>query len=255
METGLSEEVKKLPFLVAESNSALRKIITDTLKRAGVENCGEADNGVDAWQAWKRSREIGVLIIAWHLPEMMGLEVMRRIRGENTNHAQPAVVMIAQEDSTDMVGTVVSEGADCFLPKPFPSEKLIPSVIEAVAHRKQVSGLKGEANPLSLEEKILGKTFPGELLFERYSTSVDCEQLSMKSAVIRVTNNYGLGTVLNLRLVNNERGEGDFFQPIRGIVTKVERVPKEYGIFLLHLQFNNRVKENQGIGQLVGSSV
>lgn len=249
----LSNEIINLTFLVVENNEALKKSIMEILAGAGVKNSGAVSNGAEAWQVWKRKKGLGVIISAWNLPEMPGLEIVKRIRADKMAKFQPAFIIIAAEDTPDAVEKAVADGADCFLPKPFKAETLIPMIIEGIEHRKQVSGVDSFSQR-ALESMILESKLKGELIFERYTTEVECDELSAKKCVIRVENNYGLGTVLNLRLALQKPGVADFYQPIKGTVTKIERIPKEYGWFRLHLQFNRPTKAHHGVMELLSSS-
>lgn len=76
----------------------------------------------------------------------------------------------------------------------------------------------------------------------------------MQKCVIRVTNNYGLGTVLNLRFPRPSGGDDQYFRPVKGIVMKTERVPREIGVYRLHIQFNSPIKEQQGVQELLRAS-
>lgn len=246
----LSEEILLLPFLVVESNPALQKSIVSTLTAAGVKKCGAVANGVEAWQIWKQSRDIGVFIAAWNLPEMPGLEILKRIRRDKLARMQPAFIIMASEDTSNAVQMAVDAGADCFLAKPFPAGNLIPMVVEGVEHRKQISGDDVFAQK-ALEAKILQSRVVTELIFERYTSSVECEEMTVKKCVIRVENNYGLGTVLNLRFARQKPGTDKFYLPLKGTITKIERVPKEYGWYKVHIQYNGPVKERHGIKDLL----
>ena len=89
------------------------------------------------------------------------------------------------------------------------------------------------------------------MLFDRYTTEVECESLNESKAVIRVTNNYGLGTQLSMRFSRTTDGTGGFFKALKGIVMKTERIPREIGVFRLHVQFNGPVTGAHGITDLM----
>lgn len=248
----LSEETKTLPFLVVESDDPLRNSLVGALTAAGVQSCAAAANGAEAWQEWKQKKELGVIISAWNLPEMPGLDFLRRIRADKMARTQPTFVLMADEEEPGAAEKAVGEGADCFVVKPFPAEKIIALVNEGVAHRRQ-GGAHGSFTQSTIESRILNARPTAQLIFERYSSEVECEQLLEAKCVLRVKENYGLGTVLTVRFAHPESGGGAFYRPLKGIVTKIERVPRDYGMFRLHLELRGPIRAHHGVADLLAA--
>lgn len=252
VQADFSDDVKQLQFLVAENNPTLRKSIIKTLNEAGISKISAFSNGAEAWNQWESHKGFGVIICSWNLPELNGIDILKRVRGDSAAKLQPAVIMLSSDASSDAEGKATSEGADAFLGKPFAAEDLIPRVKEGIDKRKREGGGSSLAQH-ALEASLLGTTHEVELVFERYSTMVDCEELKRDRCVIRVNNNYGLGTRLTMRFSRRKPGaDGDkFYKPVKGTVMKTVRVPKDFGEFLLHLHFNGRVAESSGIPELL----
>jgi len=249
----LDTAVRELPFLIAETNESLQQALVHTLNNAGVGGCGVVANGADAWQAWKNSRELGVIVTELKLPEMDGLELIKRVRADGMAKIQPAIIVMTDGDNPVELDAATKAGADCVVAKPFPKEQLIAMVQEGVEHRKQVAGADVFAQH-ALERKILQSKIRAELIFERYKTTVECDELALDKCILVVDNNYGLGTVLNMAFSKPTPGTEPYFQPIKGTITKIERVPHEFGTFRVHVKFNGKPKEAQGIRELLETS-
>ena len=248
----LPPEIRRLSFLVAEQNPALQKSIVGALQGAGATRVLTAADGSSAWNIWKTSKQIDIFVCASNLPEVAGVEIVSRLRADKELEIQPGFILLSSDTSADAEKQAREKGADVVLKKPFPADQLIPKVVEAVALRRQAGGK--DLARRSLEQELLQARFPVELVFDRYSAQVECQELSVHKCVIRVTNNYGLGTQLNLRFSRPGGGEDPFFRPIKGVVMKTERVPREVGVYRLHVQFNMPIKEQHGIHELLRAS-
>jgi CheY-like chemotaxis protein len=250
----LPPEIRRLSFLVAEQNPALQKSIVSALQGAGATRVLTAADGNAAWQLWKTGKQVDIFVCASNLPELPGVEMASRLRADKDLDLQPGFILLSSDASEEAARQALEKGVDVVLRKPFPADQIIPKVIETVEIRKQAGG-KNSFAQRSLEQELLHARLPVELVFDRYSTQVECEELSMHKCVIRVTNNYGLGTQLNLRFSRPAGGEEPFFRPIKGVVLKTERVPREIGVYRLHVQFNTPVKEQHGIQELLRASI
>ena len=249
----LPAEIRKLSFLVAEQNPALQKSIVSALQGAGATRVLIAADGNAAWQLWKNSKQIDMFVCASNLPELPGVEIVSRLRADKDLPLQPGFILLSSDASDEAAKQALDKGADVVLRKPFPADQIVPKIVEVVEIRKQAGGK--DLAQRSLEQELLGTRFPVELVFDRYSTRVECEELGLHKCVIRVANNYGLGTQLNLRFARPGGGEDPFYRPIKGIVMKTERVPREIGVYRLHVQFNTPVKEQHGIQDLLRASL
>jgi len=248
---GLSEDVRLLHFLVVENNPTLLKSMIGTLRQAGAANVTSYSNGAEALRDWENHRDYGVVICAWNLPEVNGIDILKKIRADQQAKVQPAVIMLSSDASAAAQHGAAAEGADAFLGKPFSADDLIPRVQEGADKRKASSG--GALTQHALEASLLGDTYQVELIFDRYATTVECEELHRNRCVIRVTNNYGLGTRMTMRFARRHQAADvePFYKPIKGTVVKTERVPKEYGVFRLHVEFSPPVRESMGIQELL----
>ena len=66
-----------MKFLVVDDSSTMRRIIKNSLKRIGYEDVEDAENGVEALE---KLNGIDIILTDWNMPEMDGLEFVKRVR-------------------------------------------------------------------------------------------------------------------------------------------------------------------------------
>jgi DNA-binding response OmpR family regulator len=109
-------------ILLVEDEIKLAEIIQRELEAVGFQVL-HAGDGYQALQLFQQQIP-GLVILDWILPEMDGLDVLRRLRKESP---VPVLMLTARSDPTDrVVGLEV--GADDYLVKPFNMSELIARV-------------------------------------------------------------------------------------------------------------------------------
>jgi two-component system chemotaxis response regulator CheY len=106
--------------MVVDDSRTIRRILAATLGELGFEVC-QAANGRDALDAMERERgdaPIGLALVDWNMPEMNGLEFLRRLRADPAN-AGVLVVMVTTETAVDQMVKALAAGADEYVMKPF----------------------------------------------------------------------------------------------------------------------------------------
>jgi two-component system KDP operon response regulator KdpE len=116
-------------ILVVEDEVAIRRFLRAALVNQGYR-LFEADTGADALQA-TATRQPDVVILDLGLPDMDGLEVIRRLR-EWTSI--PIIVLSARGQERDKV-TALDAGADDYVSKPFGPEELLARIRAALRRR------------------------------------------------------------------------------------------------------------------------
>ena len=81
-------------------------------------------NGNDAWN-YVRQMDYNVVVLDIMMPEIDGLEVLRRMRSQKMT--VPVLLLTAKAEIEDRV-TGLNAGADDYLPKPFAASELIDRV-------------------------------------------------------------------------------------------------------------------------------
>jgi DNA-binding response OmpR family regulator len=111
--------------LVVEDEADIRRLICLCLERDGFR-CRTAASGTEA-QRELAAATPDLVILDLMLPELDGLELCRRIRGDARTAAVPIIILTARTDEVDrVVGLEV--GADDYVGKPFSPKELMARV-------------------------------------------------------------------------------------------------------------------------------
>ena len=131
-----------------EDDSSIRDIEIYTLLSTGFEAKGFED-GKSAWEALKSERPELILLDVM-LPEMNGIEFLKRIKESSTLCDIPVIMATAKGSEYDKVKSL-DMGADDYLVKPFGMMEMV-SRIKAVLRRCKP---KQDSNLLKVKELIL----------------------------------------------------------------------------------------------------
>jgi phosphoserine phosphatase RsbU/P len=107
--------------LIAEDEAILRRLLRSYLERWGHEVV-VAENGADAWNLFKGG-EFPIVISDWMMPEMDGLELIRRIRAYQRPGYVYTILVTSRSQKEDIVEGMEA-GADDFVTKPFDRDEL-----------------------------------------------------------------------------------------------------------------------------------
>jgi len=123
--------------LVVEDEPDIRDLIVHHLTREGYR-CRTAASGPEALQ---RVRAVvpDLVVLDLMLPEMDGLEVCRRLRGEAATAAVPIIMLTAKADEVDRV-VGLEMGADDYMAKPFSPKELVARVRAVLRRARPVEG-------------------------------------------------------------------------------------------------------------------
>ncbi len=109
-----------MKFLVVDDSSTMRRIIKNSLKRIGFEDIVEAENGRDALEKMGEE-DVNIILTDWNMPEMDGLEFVKRVRA--TNQAIP-ILMVTTNAAKDDIVEALKVGVNNYIVKPFTPETL-----------------------------------------------------------------------------------------------------------------------------------
>ena len=104
-------------ILIADDDSTPRKLLSRVLSKSG-HQVVEVVNGTEAWRILQQPDPPKVVILDWMMPEMDGLEVLRRVRAQETDRP-PYIIMLTVKDAKDHIIAALAEGANDYLTKPF----------------------------------------------------------------------------------------------------------------------------------------
>ncbi|MDE7208189.1 MAG: chemotaxis protein [Lachnospiraceae bacterium] len=117
-------EPSEVPILIAEDSSLLRKLIVDSLKKAGYDNVIKAENGEEAWNYINHCRSIGnlneqvkIIITDIEMPLMDGHRLTKLVKtDDDTKHIPVIIFSSLVNDEMRRKGEEL--GADAQLSKP-----------------------------------------------------------------------------------------------------------------------------------------
>lgn len=111
--------MNKLLILVVEDDSAVRNLITTTLETQSYRFLSASTGEAAILEAVSHNPDIVLLDLG--LPDMDGIEIIRKIRSWST---MPIIVLSARSEDTDKIDAL-DAGADDYLTKPFSVEELL----------------------------------------------------------------------------------------------------------------------------------
>ncbi len=109
-------------ILIAEDDFTSRNMLAGVLKKAGYEPV-EAVNGLEALEELQRPDAPRLVVLDWIMPEMDGLEVLRRLRAVQSDRP-PYVLMLTTKTDKEEIIAGLEAGANDYLAKPFDAGEL-----------------------------------------------------------------------------------------------------------------------------------
>ena len=110
-------------MVVVDDSSTMRRIIKNTLARLGYEDILEAENGVEGWEKMNANPDVKVLITDWNMPEMNGLDLVKKVRADERFKDIP-IIMVTTEGGKAEVITALKAGVNNYIVKPFTPQVL-----------------------------------------------------------------------------------------------------------------------------------
>ena len=115
-------------ILLVDDAAFMRKVIKDTLSKAGYTDLHEAVDGADAVEKFN-SLKPDLVLVDITMPNMDGLEALKAIRAADGN---ANVVMCSAMGQETMVIDAIRSGAKDFIVKPFKGERVLKTVTSIV---------------------------------------------------------------------------------------------------------------------------
>jgi len=110
-------------ILIVDDSSTMRKIISRSLRQAGlsVDEIFEAGDGIDGLTALEANKSVGLILSDINMPNMDGIEFVKQVRA---NGNTVPIVMITTEGGEEVIGEAMKSGASDSIKKPFTPEQL-----------------------------------------------------------------------------------------------------------------------------------
>jgi len=112
-------------MMVVDDSATMRKIITRTIRKAGLPVADEILEAGDGQEALTKiqGHPVDVVLCDINMPGMNGLDFVKKARQDPAN-ANTKIVMISTESAEDLIASVKADGADGYVTKPFTPEKI-----------------------------------------------------------------------------------------------------------------------------------
>jgi two-component system phosphate regulon response regulator PhoB len=207
-------------ILVVEDEEDIRELLKYNLEKEGYQVFGAA-TGEKALQA-VRHRRPDLLLLDLMLPDIDGLEVCRRIRGEAQTQHLPIIMLTAKGEEADIV-TGLELGADDYITKPFSPRVLLARLRAALRRRSQP--LPPETAPLKTDELVI---HPGrhEVLLQGQPIQLTVTEFRLLHLLVRQP-----GWVFTRSQIVNEVHGEDYPVSDRSIDVQIVSLRKKLGAF------------------------
>ena len=125
-------------ILVVDDSMSMRAIVKKVIVMSGfdVGEIAEASNGLEAL-AKLEDFWADVILTDIHMPEMNGIELLKKIKGDPLMAAMP-VVMITTESRDDVISGALAMGAAGYIKKPFRPEDIKALLVEILGGGEDV---------------------------------------------------------------------------------------------------------------------
>ncbi len=118
-------------ILAVDDSATMRRIIVNTLQRAGYRSVIEAENGKDAL-AKLQNEKVDFVITDWDMPEMDGLTFVTQVRKSDTMKKLPILMVTTRSVREDIVDALRA-GVNSYIVKPFTPDTLKEKIDQVLA--------------------------------------------------------------------------------------------------------------------------
>ena len=128
----------KLRALVVDDSRVMRSMVMQELRRSALAEFEftEAEDGADAVKKFHPGK-IDIAFIDWNMPNMSGIEFVRRVRAMGKTEHIPLIMVTSEKTMGKVEEALDDAGANAFISKPFTGEmldrKLAPLIKEIEA--------------------------------------------------------------------------------------------------------------------------
>lgn len=114
--------------LIVDDAAFMRMMIKDILQKNGFEVVGEASNGIEAVNLYKKEKP-DVVTMDITMPDMDGIEAVKEIKAFDKD---AKIIMCSAMGQQSMVMDAIKSGAKDFIVKPFQSDRVLEAIRKVV---------------------------------------------------------------------------------------------------------------------------
>jgi DNA-binding NarL/FixJ family response regulator len=120
-----SGQEERIRVIIVDDHKLMRRIMHEVLRRDDhIEVVGSASDGEEALQLIQNANS-DVVLMDLALPEMDGVEVLKRIREQSI---KTPVIIVSVHSQTHAVTRALQEGAQGYVPKTSMTRELVPAI-------------------------------------------------------------------------------------------------------------------------------
>ncbi|HNZ27276.1 MAG TPA: response regulator [Spirochaetota bacterium] len=114
--------------LIVDDLAFIKLIIRDTLEKTGFEVAGEASNGLEAVELYKRLKP-DIVLMDITMPRMDGIQALQEIMKSDSS---AKVIMCSALGQQKLIIQSIQLGAKDFIVKPFKPERIVGAIKKAL---------------------------------------------------------------------------------------------------------------------------
>lgn len=115
--------------LVVDDSAVMRKVLIGALGRANITDVDQAADGLEAVSATE-SQEYGLVLMDWNMPNMLGIDAVKKIR---ENGKKMPIIMVTTEAEKSRVIDALKAGAQNYVIKPFEPATIVSKIQDVLA--------------------------------------------------------------------------------------------------------------------------
>ena len=118
---------KTIHILIAEDDTPNRQLLLNILTTTGFSNVVEAENGKIAWDLLN-SKKFDLLLTDWMMPEMDGLDLLKKIRKSSGELKHLPVMMITALGKSDDILKAAQWDINGYIVKPYSVNTILAKI-------------------------------------------------------------------------------------------------------------------------------
>jgi two-component system chemotaxis response regulator CheY len=117
--------------LIVDDALFMRKMLSDILKKEGIEVCGEAENGKEAIEKYQQLKP-DLVTMDIVMPKMEEIDGVAAVREIMKIDPQAKIIMVSAMGQHSLVVEAIQAGAKDFITKPFQPSRVIEAIKRVV---------------------------------------------------------------------------------------------------------------------------
>ena len=109
-------------ILIVDDFFTMRRIIKNILRQLDLNNVVEADDGTTAWEVLNKDH-IDFIISDWNMPQMTGIELLRKVRASEDFGHLPFLMVTAEAQQSNIIEAAQARVSN-YIVKPFTAETM-----------------------------------------------------------------------------------------------------------------------------------